>query len=220
MLAQTPRMQPAIECGQARRKLLEQSLSAGIIDRARFEQCLAESAAEGPGAGLVVSKTRMVGSKEIVDNSGLWEVAGTGYTSSRDAMKDACRVTHGNNNHEWAWNQSGTRKYKRCNFHQDCPVLLRAVQGADELWRQEVLNVSHALERKQHRRVNSPFTQQQEAEIVKMVDQGMKPAQIRDEHTLEAIEAGCTKKNAAGGMEGEYAPDTCPIHARYELDTS
>ena len=65
-------MQHAIECGQARRKLLEQSLNAGIIDRARFEQCLAEIAAEGPGAGLVVSKTRMKGSDEVADNSGLW----------------------------------------------------------------------------------------------------------------------------------------------------
>lgn len=215
MLTQTQRMQHAIECGQARRKLLEQSLNAGIIDRARFEQCLAESAAEGPGAGLVVSKTRMKGSDEVADNSGLWEVAGTGYTSSRDAMKDACSVTHGNNNKEWAWNQSGARQYKRCNFHQDCPVLLRVVQGADGLWRQEVLNVTHALERKQYRRVNSPFTQEQEAEIVKMVDKGMKPAKIRDDHTEEAIDAGCTKKNAAGGLKGEYAPDTVLIQTRY-----
>lgn len=209
-------MLPAIDCGQARQKLLEQSLAAGIIDRARFEECVAESAASGPRAGLVVSSTRMKGGELVADHSGLWEVAGTGYASSQDAMRDAASVSHGDNGGQWAWNQTGTKVYKRCNFHKDCPVLFRTVKNPDNSWRQEVLNVSHALQAKQYRHARAQFTYEQEAEIKQKVDDGLKPHKIRNEHTLAALAAGCTKKRDEGGLAGVCCTPTtlipCAIH--------
>ena len=62
-----------------KKKLLEQSLAAGIIDRARFEEVLAESLNTGPRAGLVVSGTRVKGAMVVADHSGMWITVATGY---------------------------------------------------------------------------------------------------------------------------------------------
>ena len=208
-----------------KKKLLEQSLAAGIIDRARFEEVLAESLNTGPRAGLVVSGTRVKGAMVVADHSGMWITVATGYESAKCAMADTKNVTHCDNQGKWAWNTIGTKIYKRCNFHKECPVMLRAVQNPDKTWRQEVLNVSHAIEHKDRRGTRTPFTFEQEAKIIAGVNAGDKPSSIRNDMTMKAIEAGCTEKRAGGGLTGgandgytryihryvSFATDTCTI---------
>ena len=209
-----------------KRKLLEQSLAAGIIDRGRFEEVLVESSATGPRAGLVVPGTRVKGGMVVADHSGMWITAATGYESSACAMADAKNVTHGDNQGKWAWNTIGTKQYKRCNFHKECPVMLRAAQNTDKTWRQEVLDVSHAIEPKDRRHQRTPFTYEQETKIIDGVNSGDKPNGIRNDMTMKAIEAGCTEKRADGGLAGgartmdtvDTSTDTCPL-PRYNTDT-
>lgn len=94
-----------------KKKLLEQSLAAGIIDRARFEEVLAESLNTGPRAGLVVSGTRVKGAMVVADHSGMWITVATGYESAKCAMADTKNVTHCDYQGKWAWNTIGTKIY-------------------------------------------------------------------------------------------------------------
>jgi hypothetical protein len=204
---------------QEKRKLLDSSLKAGIIDRARFDECLAQLGQEGPRVGYVETQTRWKGDQLVAHNSGMWLTMGSGFDTSKQAMKEVTSVVHGDNKGMWAWNTAGTKQYKRCNFHKDCPVMLRAVQNPDFKWRQEVLDVSHALELKEYRRKNSPFTFKEETEVQKEVDLGKKPHQMRNDATLDAISEGVTEKREDGGLVGaihrcvtRYMSDTCLIH--------
>jgi len=152
---------------------------------------------------------------DVADYGGMWVTMATGYASSAQAMKDVKGLAHCDNPGHWAWNISDTKMYKRYNYHKDCPVMVRAVKNPDTTtWRQEVLDVSHALEPKHYRSARSPFTFEEEVDLKKSVNNGMKPHRIRDDATLNAIGAGCIKKNEEGGLIGD---DTDAI--QYKHDT-
>ena len=151
-------------------------------------------------------KQRLKGDVLVADHTGLWVTMASGYESSKDAMSDAKSAVHGDNQGEWAWNTKGVKSYKRCNFHTDCPVLLRAVRNPDgQSWRQEVLNVTHALAPKEYRHARSVFTFEQAAQVKDGVERGLKPTKIRNEDELKAIAAGCTEKRDGGGLACAHA---------------
>jgi hypothetical protein len=138
---------PALNATDSKKELLERSLRAGIVQRPDYHRQMSEIESEargGPDYVEVPQKSK--GGAMVADFSTLWKVMSTGYTSEKHAMKSASAVVHGDNQGEWAWNQVGCKKYKRCNFHVNCPVLLRPVSNATgDCWRLEVTDASHAL---------------------------------------------------------------------------
>ena len=136
----------------------------------------------------------------------LWEYAAGPFPSVKEAMAASHTVTcEANPEGCWKWNTKdagGCKQHKRCNMHEDCPVLLRAhALGPDEV-NLQVLNLAHGLEEKLYRDKNSVFTMAQEKEVKQSIEEGSRPSKIHDRHTMEAVKAG-KRKNPKGGMEGE-----------------
>lgn len=191
--------------------LLRRSLDHGFIDRAQYEQQLAALQAGGLGGEHVEASKRKKGHSVINDYTGLWKIAKVGYPENPLKLhsKD---VVHGENRGEWAWNQKGTKMYKHCNFHVDCPVQLRSMQSQDKKsWRLEVLDVSHSLEEKRYRHKRSPFTFEQQDFVAGLLERNKKPQEIVNDLTIDAILAGEVRKRPEGGLEGGHACDTCSL---------
>ena len=205
----TPQGAVLVDAAKRRKQVLDQAHEAGILERTRYEELLAEDEQQGTKAGLVVAGSRMVGGQLVVDHTGQWKVAVTGFPSEKEAMKASKMVEHGGNEGEWAWNQQGSRKVKRCNMHEDCPVMLRAKQHANGKWSLDVTDLSHSTVPKSHRHARAPFTFAEEKKLVEGVNHGQKAASLRDEALLSGIDSGSHKKKEKGGLTGSQdAHDT------------
>ena len=187
---------------EASKKILLKELHReGRLTREQYEVSM-RMASPGFETQLVTAPTRKKGDLTVLDTRGLWKQYGTEYDSHKAAMKDACSIQHGGNMGTWAWNTEGDRKKKRCNFHTQCPVQLRAVQMPQGKWVLEVLDVSHSLEDKEYRRKNSALTVDQESMALTGIDHGLKPTGIRRKANKAAFKMGITEKNPEGNLVG------------------
>ena len=175
--------------------------AGGIIPREAYEAALRRTA-PGCQTELVTVPTKLYGDLDVMDYRGLWKQYALEYDSRKDAMADAPKVHHDGNMGAWAWCTKGNKQHKRCNYHVDCPVQLRAAKVPGGKWVIEVLDVSHALERKEYRRKNSALTVDQEAMAMSCLDHGLKPDGIRRKANEEAFKMGITEKQPGGNLVG------------------
>ena len=193
------------DAAHRRKQARDHAYDAGLLDRKQYEALNAEDHQQGPKEGLVVAGSKMVGGQMVVDHSGQWVVAVTGFLSEKEAMQASKTVEHGGNEGEWAWNQTGSRKLKRCNKHVDCPVMLRAKSHANGTWSLDVTDLSHSTVPKLYRHARAPFTFDEEKKLVDGVNHGQKAAALRDNALLSGIDSGSHKKKEEGGLTG--SPD-------------
>ena len=91
----------------------------------------------------------------------------------------------------------------RCNAHKECPVLLRAFEDkGTDVWRPQVLDVSHSLEPNDFRRKNSALTHSQQKQVEDLVENGSKPLEMMQQANLDQIKKGVVEKNPAGNQVG------------------
>ena len=154
-----------------------------------------------PAAAMAPTRMQQDG-KVVLHGAKLWERIGEPF-ASLDAAKQAMhRTEHGGNKAKWAANQMGCKRYWHCNFHEQCPVLLRiSDQRGQGKWHLEVLNVEHGLHLKERQRKNSALTYEENAHVQQLVSQGQKPREIMEASQLAAIKAGAPKL-PCGGVAG------------------
>ena len=91
----------------------------------------------------------------------------------------------------------------RCNAHKECPVMLRASEDKrTDMWRPQVLDVSHSLEPNDFRRKNSALTHSQQKAVEDLVANGSKPMEMMQQANLDQIKKGVVEKNPAGNQVG------------------
>ena len=183
---------------------LHNLFQAGDIPRELYEKVVRRRA-PGCETELVTIPTKRKGQLIVQDTVGLWKQYGVEHETEKQAMKSASDVSHGGNRGIWCWNRKGQgcKQWKRCNFHCDCPVQLRAVQIPGGKWVLEVLDVSHGLYLKEYRRANSNLTLDQEALAKSCMDHGMKPNAIKRRANDMAFKMGVTEKQPDGNLIGK-----------------
>ena len=142
-----------------------------------------------------------------MDGRGLWMDLKGPFSTRDAALKAAATAEHGNNEGQWKWNDHGTKSYKRCNRHVDCPVQLRAHQHSRGVWYLQVLDVAHGLELKAKKRANSALTFGQCAYVHAEAAKGRKPKEIMEGHWHDALQESQRTgirlvKRSSGGIEG------------------
>lgn len=133
-----------------------------------------------------------------------WQDVMGPFLTEKEAFAARNKVDHGGNKGLWAWNQVGCKKWMHCNYHVDCPVMLRSRSAGEGYFLQVSEGVCHALQVKEKERTNSALTRVQQEMLLTRVRVGASPRQMLEDDTMLALDAG-KKKLESGGVEGVTA---------------
>lgn len=213
MLGSSKGLQPASSvelCSPTQRRPTQeekvlQACTDGIIDEEQCKQQLLSLRSIGCDA-IMQHDTRVRkhadGKSQIVlCVKEKWQDALGPFPTEKEALAVRRKVEHGGNAGLWAWNQQGCRKWLHCNFHVNCPVMLRVRQSGQGYFLQVTEGIHHGLQIKEKERSNAALTRVQKEAFVMRTRAGASPRQMQEDDTMQAIDNG-GKKLDDGGMEG------------------
>ena len=183
-----------------------QACTDGIIDEEQCKQQLLSLRGIGGSDAIMQHEARVRkhadgSSQMVLCVKDKWKDALGPFPAEKEALAARRKVEHGGNAGLWAWNQQGCRRWLHCNFHVDCPVMLRVRQGGQGYFLQVTEGIHHGLQIKEKERSNSALTRVQKEALLMRTRAGAAPRQMQEDDTMLAIDVG-GKKLDSGGMEG------------------
>ena len=187
---------------------LASALQSGVLTQQEHDDRV--RAHRGDTGLAVVVPRRDKGGKMVANTKGLWQtVPGLGpYSTVAEANKARKLVEHGGNRGMWKVNK-GCRQWYRCDFHKDCPVMLKAVGQPGNVLLKVLAGVAHSLEPQLYDRKNARLGIAAKEYIREEAARGQKPKEIMEniQHAM-AQKPGAKKKADGIGIEGIVASQT------------